>query len=351
MDVEKFLRKKKPEIEAILEKAVPRRVTENYLEWLVGKASYEYDPEAVQKGVSEPVWNFLDRGGKRWRPSLFLLTVEALGKDPEKFKDYAAIVELIHNGTIMVDDVEDDARMRRGKPPLHKLYGVDTAVNTGNLLYFLPFALLRGKKFRNKTLVRAYEAYVDEMVKLSLGQNMDIWWHKGGSVPTERQYLQMCAFKTGTLARFSARLAVILCEGSEEQEKRIGRMLEAVGVAFQIQDDILDLTAKDRERFGKSFGNDITEGKRTLAIIHALSGLKGKERCRLLGILNSHTRNGKELEEAINLVKKAGGIEYAKDFARKLASEVWEDCKGVIPDGAPKDALASFVRYLVERDI
>lgn len=352
MDIREFLEKKKPDIEKVLEKIVPRKVTEEYMDWLVGKSAYRHDLEAVQKGVSDPAWDFLDRGGKRWRPALFLLMMEALGKDPEKFKDYASIVELIHNGTIMVDDVEDNAQMRRGKPPLHDIYGVDIAVNTGNLFYFLPLVLLRKVSgFSGKVLIRAYEAYIDEMVKLSVGQAMDIWWHKGQSVPTERQYLQMCAFKTGTLARFSGRLAVILCEGTEKQERKIGKMLESVGISFQIQDDVLDLTAMDREKFGKSFGNDITEGKRTLVMIHALSKLGRKEREKLLKILNSHTRDKGKLEGAIELVKKAGSIEYARDFARKLASEAWEECKGVIPDGKPKEILASFVRYLVERDI
>lgn len=350
MDIERFLREKKPEIEAVLEKVVPRTVTEDYLKWLVGEPTYKFDIDAAQMGVSNPAWDFLDRGGKRWRPAMFLLMVEAFGKNPDKYRDYAAIVELIHNGTIMVDDVEDNAKLRRGKPPLHDIYGVDIAVNTGNLFYFLPLVLLRKvREFPENVLNRAYEAYIDEMVKLSYGQAMDIWWHKGKTVPSEGQYLQMCAFKTGTLARFSGRLAVILCGGSEDRERKIGKMLESVGVAFQIQDDILDLTAKDRSAFGKTFGNDIKEGKRTLIMIHALN--HSKRSMRLLEILNSHTEDKKELMEAIDIVTSSCSIEYAKGFARNLASKAWDDCKDTIPDGKPKDLMTSFVRYLVERDI
>jgi len=351
MGTEDFLEKKRPLIEAMLEKVVPRRVTHDYLEWLAGKPSYAYDLEAVQRGVSDAVWDFLDRGGKRWRPALFLLMAEAFGK-AEKMKEFAAVIELVHNGTIMVDDVEDDAETRRGKPALHKTHGTDIAVNTGNMLYFLPLLLFRGRKdLDERTLVRVYEAYIDEMVKLSLGQDMDIWWHKGSSFPNEKQYLQMCAFKTGTLARFSGRLAVILCGGTPEQESKVGRMLETVGIAFQIQDDILDLTAADRSAFGKSFGNDITEGKRTLAVIHALSQLPAKDKARLASILGAHTKDAKALEEAIELIKKSDSIAYAKSFARKLASEAWDECKDAVPESDAKGVLSSFVRYLVERSL
>jgi len=348
MDAE-FLEKKQL-IESMLERVVPRRATQDYIEWLAGKPSYAYDLEAVQKGISDPVWDFLDRGGKRWRPSLFLLMAEAFGK-LEGLEEFSSVIELIHNGTIMVDDVEDDAEMRRGKPPLHKLFGTDIAVNTGNMLYFAPMLLFRGRKLGDKKLVRVYEAFIDEMVKLSIGQCMDIMWHKGSSTPSEQQYLQMCAFKTGTLARFSGRLAVILCDGSVEKERKVGSMLEAVGVAFQIQDDILDLTARDREAFGKSFGNDITEGKRTLAVIHALSHMDAKDRTKLTSILDAHTRDVKRIEEAMDLITKADSIAYAKSVATELATKAWDECKNAIPEGNAKNALASFVRYLVERDI
>ncbi|NIV44480.1 MAG: polyprenyl synthetase family protein, partial [Gammaproteobacteria bacterium] len=94
------------------------------------------------QAIAQPMWDFLERGGKRWRPALFLLVIEALGEDSEKFLDFAIIPEVIHNGTIMVDDVEDDSTFRRGKPCTHRIFGIDIAVNTGNAMYFLPLLTL-----------------------------------------------------------------------------------------------------------------------------------------------------------------------------------------------------------------
>jgi len=353
-EIMNILEKKRPLIEKEIEKYLPRKLDEKYIEWLLGKPSYEYTIKPLQKSLAEPTWDFLDRGGKRWRPGLFLMFTEALGGDTEKVKDFTATLELMHNGSIMQDDIEDDSELRRGKPCTHKLFGTDIAINAGSFMYFLAFfPLIKNKeKFKPETLLRAWEATLEELTRIHYGQGTDIAWHRGladADNVTESEYLQMCAYKTGVLARLAARLAVILNGGSRELEEKLGRFAESIGVAFQIQDDIMNIAPT--EGWGKELGDDINEGKRTLLVIHTLKKANGSDRKRLIEILNMHTKDGKLIREAIDIIKKYGSIEYAKGFARKMVRDAWKEAEPLLPENDAKKNLKGFADFMVERKI
>jgi len=355
-NIVEYLEKLKPEIDRVIEEYLPKKITKKWLEFTFGKPRYIFSQGAAEKSLIEPAWNFLNRGGKRWRPALFLLIIEAVGGDIKKVKDFVVIPELVHNGTIIIDDIEDQGELRRGKPCLHRIFGQDIAINVGNFLYFLPLiALIKNKnKFKPETVMKAYETYVQEMINLSLGQGTDIYWHKGKVKKiTEKEYLQMCAFKTGCLSRMAAKLAVVLSEGSQEIAEAAGRVAEAMGVGFQIQDDILDITlaGKERKKFGKAFGNDIKEGKRTLMVIHTLKKATKKDKKRLIEILNKHTDDLEERKEAIEIIKKYDSIEYAKKVAKKIMREAWEEADRVLKPSPAKKRLKEFVNYLIERQV
>jgi geranylgeranyl pyrophosphate synthase len=352
--IEEYLEKRKPEIDKLIEKYLPRKATKKWLDFVFGKPSYFYSQKAAQEVLIEPIYEFLDRGGKRWRPTLFLLITEAVGGDIRKVKDFLIIPELAHDGSIITDDVEDQGELRRGKPCLHRIFGVDVAVNAGNFLYFLPLVpLIRSKnRFKSKVLAKAYKAYAQDMIKIHLGQGTDIYWHKGKAKEiSQNEYLQMCAFKTGCLSRLAAKLAVVLSEKTDKLAERIGKMAEAIGVAFQIQDDILDLAleGEERKKFGKSFGNDIKEGKRTLIVIHTLKKANQRDKKRLLQILDKHTDNLKERKVAIEIMKKYGSIDYARKVARRIIKESWQDAEKLLPESKAKAKLEEFINYLIER--
>ncbi|MBI4020506.1 MAG: polyprenyl synthetase family protein [Candidatus Aenigmarchaeota archaeon] len=354
-DIMRFLEEKKGLIDGEIMRYFPKRLDIKYLEWAMGKAAYEYDLEALNGALATPIWDFLGRGGKRWRPALFLLITEALGGDPDKVKDFVIIPELAHEGSIMIDDIEDKGEMRRGRPCTHRLFGQDVAINAGSIMYFLPLlAFVKNRKrFDEKTLIRAYEAYAEEMIRIHIGQATDIYWHKGkASGIREAQYFQMCAYKTGCLARMAARLAVVLSGGSREQEEKIGRIGENLGIAFQIRDDLLSL-GDEGEKFtkGKGFGDDITEGKRSLAVIHTLKAASQQDRKRLLELLDMHTTENSLIREAIGIITKYNAIEYAKGKARELVERTWKDADPLLPASEAKEKLHSFIRFAIERDI
>lgn len=355
MNIEKFLEEKAAVIDKVIEKYIPRILSENAVLFRVNPPHYAYNREALNKAIAEPVWEFLDRGGKRWRPSLFLLILEALGKNSEDFIDFAIIPEVIHNGTIMIDDIEDASELRRGKPCTYKIYGVDIAVNAGNAMYYLPLLpLIENKeKVSTEKLCKIYDIYVKEMVNLSLGQAMDIAWHRGlanADEIVEKDYLQMCAYKTGTLARMAAKMAAVLADANDEVVGRLGRFAESIGVAFQMQDDVLDLTSKEFAEKKGGLGKDITEGKRTLMVIHTLKVADDKDRERLIEILKMHTSDQKLKDEAIAIMQKYGSIEYVREFAKKMVEESWRETEKLLSASDAKEKLEAFARFLIERE-
>jgi geranylgeranyl pyrophosphate synthase len=354
IDIEKFLKEKAAVIDQLIEKYIPRNFEKNSLVFELDPPSYGHSLEALNQAIAKPIWDFLERGGKRWRPGLFLLVIEALGEDSKKFLEFAIIPEVIHNGTIMVDDVEDGSTFRRGKPCTHRIFGIDIAVNTGNAMYFLPLLTLIGSK--NKLLPRTfnkiYEIYTKEMINISLGQATDIAWHRGlanADLITEGQYIQMCAYKTGTLARMAAKIAAVLANADDNIVEKVGRFAEAVGVAFQIQDDILDLTGEEFAEKKGGRGQDITEGKRTLMIIHTLKKAEPSDKDRLKEILKMHTSNQKLRDEAISIMQKYSSIDYAKQFGRNLVQQSWREVDNLLTPSDAKEKLRAFAEYLVER--
>ncbi len=356
IDIEKFLKEKAAIIDQLIEKYIPKNFEKNSLVFEINPPRYGHSLEALNQAIAQPIWNFLERGGKRWRPTLFLLVIDALGEDSKKFLDFAVIPEVIHNGTIMVDDVEDDSTFRRGKPCTHRIFGIDIAVNTGNAMYFLPLlSLIKNKdKLPTKIFNKIYEIYTKEMISISLGQAMDIAWHRGLAnvdLITEAQYLQMCAYKTGTLARMAAKIAAVLANADENVVEKIGRFAEAVGVAFQIQDDILDLTSEEFAEKKGGCGQDITEGKRTLMVIHTLEKAESRDKERLKEILKMHTSDQRMKDEAISIMQKYGAIDYTKQFARNLVQQSWKEVDKLLNPSDAKEKLRAFADYLVERKI
>jgi len=172
-----------PKCQEAIGKYLPRSFSKETLIKIFGEARYAYDQQSATNSLLIPIWDLLDRGGKRWRPVLVTLVAENLGGKEDVVLPAAYLCEIVHNGTLAVDDIEDNSKMRRGKPCLHLIYGVDVAINAGNAMYFLPLVELKELRKNNKVssdvLVKAYELYSEELTNLHLGQGLDIWWHSG----------------------------------------------------------------------------------------------------------------------------------------------------------------------------
>jgi geranylgeranyl pyrophosphate synthase len=161
----------------------------------------------------------------------------------------------------------------------------------------------------------------------------------------------MCAYKTGTLARMSAKMASILVGADDVLTEKLGHYAESIGVGFQIQDDVLDLTSYEFAEKKGGRGQDITEGKRSLPVIHTLQVASMDDKERLLKILEMHTTRKELRDEAIAIMQKYGSIEYAKKKAKEMVEKRWKEVDSLLPASEGKEKLKTFAVFLIERKI
>jgi geranylgeranyl pyrophosphate synthase len=221
-------------------------------------------------------------------------------------------------------------------------------------MYYLPLLPLfrKGAILSVEKVSKIYDVYVQEMIYLSFGQAIDIAWHKGLVATkniSENQYMQMCAYKTGALARLAVKMAAIISDADEYTIEQLGRFAEAIGVAFQIQDDILDLSEGEFSKKKGGRGQDITEGKRSLVVVHTLQIAKPRDRERLIEILDMHITNQELKGEAIRIIEKYDSINYARKFAQNLVVKSWKKASKLLLQSEAKNRINEFVHYLIER--
>jgi len=318
---------------------------------------YLQDVEAIMEGelakedgrVYGMLIPFLKRGGKRIRPILAIASCGAVGGDRKAVIEPASVIELFHNFTLIHDDIEDDSRFRRGEPTLQITHGIPIALNSGDALYTLLWKKLISIKMPPARLVRMQALYADAFKRVVDGQGLELSWIKEGRFDvSEEEYLQMIGGKTSALMGLSCEIGALIGGGTRREQKAMRGFGESVGTAFQIQDDVLNVSGQF-EKYKKEIGGDISEGKRTLMVVHCLAHASAQEKERLITILSTHSRDPKDINEAIAYLKKHGSVEYARDRAISLVGKAKSLLKG-LPDSEDKAALLSIADYIVNRE-
>lgn len=350
-----YIKSRALEIDKKINEYLSDKTSARYLETLLGRSGYEYDSNAISKAVIEPAKYLLDLGGKRWRPVLMLAVIDALGKDSNEFLEFSIIPEIIHNATLIHDDIEDRSEVRRGAPAVHIKYGVDVALNLGDFMFFFPIvALLDSKKLDRDTKVKFLDIYQKEMLKVTIGQATDIAWHNFLVEPTgisESEYMQLAYSKTGVLASMSAKLGGVLGGADDSTIATLGNFGASIGVAFQLQDDILNVTESGVSENKGGIGEDITEGKITLLTTYTLKHADKTDRDRLIEILRMHTTDKELIREAVSIIGKYGAIDYAKGLEEKVVKNAWKEVDNRIPESDAKKILKSIAEFLIKRSI
>ncbi len=278
-------------------------------------------------------------GGKMVRPMLCMLSCEAVGGKREDGARTGAAIELMHTFTLIHDDIMDADDMRRGKPSVHKLYGVPTAILAGDLLFSKAFEICDPRAYR--ILARATSEICE-------GQELDVSFEKRTEV-SEDEYMEMIRKKTGVLLEAATEAGAVVGGGKDEQVEALASFGLSIGLAFQIQDDILGVTA-DEEKLGKPVGSDIVRGKKNLIAINALASLKEKERKELLNLLSKKGNTDAEISRAIELFHDSGSIDYCKKKAREYI-KTSDSSLQEIKDSTARKELRLIADYVVKRDL
>lgn len=318
-------------IEAEIAQIMPAGISQAWRILTAGESLSPVSTVQLEKIIA-PGLALLKRGGKRWRPLLLLLCSELCGSS-DRALPLTPLVEVPHNGTLIIDDIEDNARERRGGPAAHLQFGIDTAVNTGNFMYFLPTCLIDQSSLTSEEKLILYRYYLEDMRRLHLGQGLDILWHRDHDyIPGVEEYLQMCRLKTGSMARLAARTGIIAGKGDEALAGEVGKAAEDFGVAFQIIDDIKNLTTGVP---GKKRGDDIIEGKKSLPVIlyltrHPEAGTRVK-RLFQAARTGRTVRTAGAIEKMIGLLEDSGSITGAQQKAETLTGDAKSRLKKLFP--------------------
>jgi len=357
-DFQHYLERLAERIDQRIEEFFPKQMDEGVIRSFVGSPHWKNEPIAFTEMISKPVWDLILRSGKRWRPIFGILMQEALGKSSVNFERSWCLAELIHSGALIIDDIEDNSELRRGEPALHLKYGLDTALNAGNFLYFLPTVeLFRHQYLTDIQKLRIHEIMMDTYLKAHFGQALDIYWSRNMSLRNlsvwfeddiESKILQMYDYKTATAPKGLARVAAVLNGVSGEIEEAAVSFARAFAVAYQIIDDVHNFS--NSPRWTKVCGEDITNGKLTFVIAKAITMLDEEKSNRFQKILCDENLRKEQsaLDEAVELVRNSGALDACKKEAREMSNKAWNHFAKVVPSCEAKIMLHMLQRKMID---
>jgi geranylgeranyl diphosphate synthase, type II len=312
-----------------------------------------------QRHLYAPLTSYLSRTGKGIRPALCIATCRALGGDAADALASATAIEMLHNAFLVHDDIEDESDLRRGLPTLHAEHGIPIAVNAGDMLTALSVRILRDNLsgLGLPLTWRVYDEF-DHMMQESLeGQAMELGWVRDNRCDvTDDDYLRMVLKKTCWYSFIHpCRIGALIATRDRIDLNRFNRFGCYLGTAFQVQDDLLNLTGDER-RYGKEIGGDLLEGKRTLMLIHLLRQLDTREAARVTAYLGQPRamRSFRDARWILDVMRTHGSLDHSRNIAKQLAgATLFEFTQAFrdIPESDDKTFLHQIISYMVSRDV
>jgi geranylgeranyl diphosphate synthase type I len=327
----------------------------------VNRAITEELPIKEPERLYEASRYLLDAGGKRLRPTMLLLVAESMTDTEPDSADYrsfpdlnggtvdimapAVSVETIQSFTLIHDDIMDDDDMRRGVTAVHEAYDTETAILAGDTLYSKAFSFMLGCGAPDSRTVRGMEILASTCTEICEGQALDVDFEGRDDIVME-EYLKMVKQKTATLFAASASLPAVLLGADEDVVESLFSFGLDVGRAFQIRDDVLDLTVPS-EKLGKQRGSDLVENKKTLITVHARE--HGVDVDSLVEGDTIDAVSEADIERAVDRLQATGSIEYADRTARDLVDS-GKQSLNVLPDNDTRELLKELADYLIDRE-
>lgn len=307
---------------------------------LAEKALNEIEYPEVPAGLYEPIKYGMSQGGKRLRPVLLLASYEALGGNPEDVLSQAAAIEMYHNFTLLHDDVMDNADLRRGQPTVCKKWNDNTAILSGDAMLTMASMLLL-KNMPAEKVIKLSQTFNKAAIEVFEGQQYDMDFESRNNVTID-EYIHMIRLKTSVLLGCSSKLGAEAADGDSEKCEALYNFAMNLGVAFQLQDDWLDVYG-DAKVFGKAIGGDILNNKKTLLLINAMNIAKGADKEELDYLLNSTDVFPAEKIAAVTSIYNRLGID-------KICVENIEKYNNIALDylakaGLDEDAYNFFVEF------
>ena len=321
------------------------RLRTDFVNYLVERA-FSYEPA----NLYEPVQYILGNGGKRLRPVLLLQACALMSGDHHKALPAALAIEVFHNFTLLHDDIMDEAPMRRGKPSVHEQFGLSAGILSGDVMLIHSYELLMDLDLDARHLNAILRLYNRTAVEVCRGQQLDMDFEERTDVELS-EYLQMIEYKTAVLIAAALEIGARVGGAASEDAAHLYEFGRNMGLAFQVQDDILD-TFGDPEKFGKRPGGDIIQNKKTFLILRALE-LSDEQTARSLQDLYFHTsgNEGEKVRAVKAIFEKLGVREMASAAQEQYRRSALAHLEAVQAPEDRKQALADFAESLIVREV
>ena len=314
------------------------KLVNDYLEQL----PYDRRPASLY----EPIRYVLSMGGKRIRPVLMLLSYNLFKEDPETILMPACALETYHNYTLLHDDLMDNADLRRGHETVHKKWNANTAILSGDSMLVLAYQ--RMQQCSSDKMAEVLALFTETALEIGEGQEYDMAFEHRDDV-SEEEYIEMIRLKTSVLLACALKIGAILAGASKEDADNLYRFGEQIGLAFQLQDDFLDVYG-DTRVFGKAIGGDITSNKKTFMLINALNHANEEQRRQLESWIGATEFDRDEKVAAVTRLYNEIGIDrMAQDKIAYYFEQRRKYLQAVSVDERRKAELAAYAQRMMNR--
>ena len=302
--------------------------------------------ERKPKSLYEPIRYVLSMGGKRIRPTLMLLGYNLFKDNPEKILMNAVALETYHNYTLLHDDLMDNADLRRGHETVHKKWDANTAILSGDSMLVLAYE--RMAQCDEKHLAKVLKLFTTTALEIGEGQQFDMEFENRNDVK-EEEYIEMIRLKTSVLLACALKMGAILADASDEDAENLYKFGEQIGLAFQLQDDYLDVYG-DTKVFGKEIGGDITSNKKTYMLINAFNLADEAQRAELQKWVDAKDFDRKEKVAAVTRLYNEIGIDkLAQDKIAYYFEQSKKYLDAVNVPAERKEELAKYAQKMMKR--
>lgn len=302
--------------------------------------------ERKPKSLYDPIRYVLSMGGKRIRPTLMLLGYNLFKDNPEKILMNAVALETYHNYTLLHDDLMDNADLRRGHETVHKKWDANTAILSGDSMLVLAYE--RMAQCDEKHLAKVLKLFTTTALEIGEGQQFDMEFENRNDVK-EEEYIEMIRLKTSVLLACALKMGAILADASDEDAENLYKFGEQIGLAFQLQDDYLDVYG-DTKVFGKEIGGDITSNKKTYMLINAFNLADDTQRAELQKWVDAKDFDRAEKVAAVTRLYNEIGIDkLAQDKIAYYFEQSKKYLDAVNVPAERKEELAKYAQKMMKR--
>jgi len=300
------------------------------------------------KMLYDAAGHLIVNGGKRLRPYMVIKSCQILGGKTSNAMPAASAVEMVHNFTLVHDDIMDNDEMRHGVPTVHKKFGMPVAILAGDVLFSKAFQVISNSKLSGNAMTQLISRLAKGCVDVCEGQLLDIKMAEEKRIPSQSEYIEMIGKKTAALFDVSCAMGSICATSNKRDIENLSSFGKNLGIAFQITDDLIGVMG-DPKITKKPVGNDLREGKKSLPILMAIKSAKGNNKKTILKAFGNQKTSKSELKRAVDVIRALGIEENVRNQALKYAERAEKSLSKY--SGAPKRELVELLDFVVKRSL